>query len=498
MSQKTSLIQFNPGIRRDGTRFASRNWNDGVWTRFQRGLPRKMGGYKQIFGGLQNVPRKVFILPNSPNYNVYVADFETIQYFTIDQFGNVISPLNDRTPDLFINNLNNNYKFDTMFSTINESSVIIMHASQSLSQIDNEVETPVYYGDSMSTDAFQSTGISVSGSIAVFHPFLFMFGNSGDVKWSAPNDPTVVLDDARVTGAKIVAGSQTRGGNTSPAGLLWSLDSVIRVTQVGTVSIDFNFDTVTDESSILSSRSIIEYDGQFYWVGIDKFLLYNGTVQEIQNNLSTNFFFENINYSQRQKVWATKNTRFGEIWWFFPFGGSIECNWAVVYNIREQTWYDTPVNRGDGYFTQVFHYPIWADNDNPNDYGIWIHEKGYNKVDIDLNTTPIQSFIETSDFSYCGYSLDGQFAGTDKNTIIERIEPDFNQVGDMTAIIKKKKYASSPTVDSIPYTFTPETEKIDMREQGREVSIRFESNDIDGFYEMGNVLVVVRPGDDRP
>ena len=220
--------------------------------------------------------------------------------------------------------------------------------------------------------------------------------------------------------------------------------------------------------------------------------------------MSINFFFENVNYAQRQKVWATKITRFGEIWWFFPRitdenPNPIECNWAVIYNIREQTWYDTEIHRGTGYFTQVFTRPIWGDNNGAGPYSVWIHEtSGYNQVDVNNNPTAIDSYIETSIFSLCAYGIDGQFGGTDKNEYLYRIEPDFNQVGQMNLIVKGREYANSPVVCSNPYNFMPNTTKIDMREQRREMSLRFESNDIDGFYEMGQILAVVKPGDDRP
>ncbi len=120
---------------------------------------------------------------------------------------------------------------------------------------------------------------------------------------------------------------------------MWSLDSVIRVTQVGTAAIEFRFDTVTSQSSILSNKSIIEYDGIYYWAGVDRFLMYNGIVQELPNSMNLQYFFGNLNYAQRQKVWATKYTKYGEIWWHFPALTSTECDQAIIYNVREQTWY---------------------------------------------------------------------------------------------------------------------------------------------------------------
>ena len=80
--------------------------------------------------------------------------------------------------------------------------------------------------------------------------------------------------------------------------------------------------------------------------------------------MNQNYFFDNLNYDQRQKVWATKVPRHGEIWWFYPRGDSTECNDAIIYNVRENTWYDAGqamgARRSAGYFSQVFAYPVAA------------------------------------------------------------------------------------------------------------------------------------------
>ena len=36
------------GIQRDGTVLDNKYYNDGQWVRFQRGRPRKVGGYRQM------------------------------------------------------------------------------------------------------------------------------------------------------------------------------------------------------------------------------------------------------------------------------------------------------------------------------------------------------------------------------------------------------------------------------------------------------------------
>jgi hypothetical protein len=304
-------LAIMPGIQRDGTTFSSRNWIDGQWSRFYQGLPLKMGGYSQLAGGLSNVPRGTYLDPNSPNFNVYIGDSSTLKYFPIDESGTTLGPLIDRTPVLFAGDQYNLWSFDTMYSDINNSSVLLAHAAPNLFSIDNNVEAPIYYGNSLSNAPLVSTGQSVSGGIVSLHPYLFMFGNNGEVRWSNANDPTTIMDSARICARKIVAGLATRGGNSSPAGLLWSLDSLIRVTQVGSNSVEFRFDTVTGDSSVLSSKGIVEYDGTYFWAGVDRFLYYNGVVNELPNDKNLLYFFQNLNYSHRQKVWATKNHPMG-------------------------------------------------------------------------------------------------------------------------------------------------------------------------------------------
>lgn len=218
--------------------------------------------------------------------------------------------------------------------------------------------------------------VSVSGGVVVLHPYVFVFGNNGLIKNSGAGNPndwvSADSNETNVASTKVVQGLPVRGGSNAPSGLFWTLDSLVRVSfnpttiTVGGTPQTFywRYDIISSQSSILSSQSVIEYDGIYYWCGVDRFLLYNGVVKEIKNEFNQNYFFDNLNYAQRQKVYATKVPRFGEIWWFFPSGSSTECNDCIIYNIREDCWYDSGTalgaRRSAGYFSQVFHYPINA------------------------------------------------------------------------------------------------------------------------------------------
>ena len=353
--------------------------------------------------------------------------------------------------------------------------------------------------------------ISVSGGIVMLFPYLFTYGNNGFIGNCAAGDfnnwTSADSNRNNVSSTKVVKGLPIRGGTTSPSGLFWTLDSVVRVTysptQIGNQTLYWRYDLITQQSSILSSQCVIEYDGIFYWVGSDRFLTYNGVVQELDNKQNFNYFFDNLNYTQRQKVWVSKVPRWGEIWWFFPSGDSEECNDAIIYNVREKAWYDAGqalgARRSAGVFTEVFRRPIWAGNveNTAGKYTLWQHETGTNEVYTN-QVNAIDSFFETNIIgSRMGLVGSVEQPGDNVWTRCERIEPDFVQNGDMEIVVLGKGYAEDTTQESEPYTFAPDTLKVDMREQYREMRLRFRSNTQNGNYFMGRVLLSIDTGDVR-
>ena len=439
--------------------------------------------------------------------------------------------------------------------------------------------------------------IQVSGGCVVLHPYLFVYGNYGLIQNSAALNVqdwnSATANKTYASSTKVVKGLPVRGGANAPSGLFWSLDSLIRVSYVpttvtvGTTSSTFywRYDIISSQTSILSSQCVIEYDGIFYWIGIDRFLMYGGTVKEIPNSFNQNYFFDNLNYAQRQKVWAQKVPRFGEIWWYYPRGTATECTDAVIYNIRENCWYDAGQAIGSrrcaGYYSQVFHYPVstsWETtinggiatgtittagtsytngtysyktltavtgsgtgatativvaggivtsvtiNNRGKNYAVgdtvtaslpvgsgfvytvstlmnfapvWQNEIGVDQV---TNTTynAIESYFETSDLGLvAGGPSEPTLTGINRWLRLERVEPDFVMSGQMSLYITGRPYAQIEDKVSDAYVFDENTGKIDMKEQRRELRLRFVSNVAGGNYELGKVLLDADTGDVR-
>lgn len=668
MTAKVVSMEIPPGIQRDGTVFDAPCFVDGKWVRFQRGRPRKIGGYDGIFLNASGISRGMAMTAVS-GFNYVVSGYNNgLQQWVTDTDGGVGSGPYDYTLNNFTASDDNLWQFDIAYdSTGNNTNNLVAHPGQNLTYITSTVNTPVLYGTfpgsfgyltgvtitgtagqfscalsgvtltvgqqivisgtfggtgsitgytspttyfitatngsttftlstsiggtAVVTTAGTPTGltytaapsmskvglftavgttnatttftlaaanvrvgagqtitgsgipagttvvsvagtsvvmsaaattsatitatfdnnIAVSGGCVVIHPYLFVYGNNGLIQnCSAGDFANWVSPDANtsnVSTGKIVKGLPIRGGSTSPSGLFWSADALIRVSfqpsSSGGVDYYWAYDLVSSQTSIMSSSSVIEYDGIFYWVGVDRFLCYNGVVQEIPNKYNENYFFDNLNYSARQKVWATKVPRYGEIWWFYPKGDATECNDAIIYNIREKVFYDAGqalgARRSAGVFSEVFPKPVWAGNEvnSEGTYTLWQHETGYDQIYL-TNVDAIQSYFETYSIGTLG-GLVGtqQQPGDNLWTRLERIEPDFVQTGDMTVVVTGEGYADDTAVESDPYTFSPNTLKIDMREQRREMRLRFESNTYNGTYQTGRVLLSLTTGDVR-
>jgi hypothetical protein len=459
-----------------------------------------------------------------------------------------------------------------------------------LGQIQNVVISAAATTSGASTITFDNN-VSVSGGVVTLHPYVFVYGNSGLIRnCSAGNVQDWVSADANevsVATGKVVQGLPVRGGSNAPSGLFWSLDSLIRVSYIGGAGTPpqyWRYDLISSQSSIMSSQSVIEYDGIYYWCGVDRFLLYNGVVKEIPNTFNQNYFFDNLNYAQREKIWVSKVPRFGEIWWFYPRGNATECTDAIIYNVRENIWYDAGQalgsQRSAGYFSQVFPFPISSDwninatggiltatitnggsaytngtytnqaltggsgtgatanitvsggivtavviNGHGKNYAVgntlsasiaggagfvltvntlmsfvslYQNEIGTDKVTGALSVA-IESYFETNELGLVsGGPSSPSAVGDNKWLRLERVEPDFIQSGTMELYVTGRPFAQSEDVTSSAYTFTPTTGKVDMREQRRELRLKFVSNVTGGNYQVGKIILDADTGDVRP
>lgn len=513
-------LLMKPGIKRDGTAFQGEYCTDGQWMRFQRGRPRKIGGYIAIPGKAYNpavinlmtfsAQGKSFWAVNQRGVNEsgYVFIYEGSEMFIKSiHFGNVAGGywlmegpvLYEGTPHFLIN-------------FVQDWSNILSDATCNLYLFPLRKNYEMREQDQVNLDLRDGNNapLILNGGMRLVPPYLFVWGMNGAVAWSSPSDIRIfALKDGqdKPTGAgsiaisndKVIQGYPIRAGAQSPAVLFWTLNSLVRILNVGVDQVTFKADVISKNVSILSRLSVVEYDGLFFWPGTDRFFVYNGTVQEVPNTLNLDYFFDNVDMDKRQQVVGVRNQKYGEIWWFYPDKRDNKPynTRALIYNKRENTWYDTKINRDAAWYDDAQGLLLAAGKAQDTDilWQIWQHEQGTVGQNYQRQVFPIPASLQTPVISWASVGPQKEEIGMDRLITLERIEPDFKfrkgvpeeKSPSLTIQIKKRKYAQSPeeTVE-IPNPVTPETAKLTTVVAGRQMSLVLSSED---DFQMGHPLL---------
>lgn len=501
-------LRAQPGIKKDGTVTAGNFWNDGLWTRFYQGLPRSILGYRSMTDAYPGPSRGLFVNLNGTGFlDIFSgsSDELNVGQFTTAGFG---SGVNNITPAGFATNAANVWQLDSFYNANGGGKIsIIAQAAPNLVDISSDIARPVYYGDITAAVPLvaatnDSAGaFNVSGGVLSLNPYVIAYGSPGLVAWSDINDPSTfpVANQANPTPTKIVKGMAIRG-TAAPACLLWSLNSIIQMSFTGGDTV-WSFATITDQSSILSSSGVVEMDGIYYWPGVDRFLTFNGVLRELPNEMNSDFFFSNLNFAQRQKVFGFKVPRWGEIWWAYPSGTATECNRAVIYNVRENTWYDTDLpsdGRSAAYFAQSWQYPVmFGANTVSGSYQLWQHEYQYDEI-IGSSVNAIESYIISPDISIVSGGLSGSTSNA-RWTQLAFFEPDFLFGNSLQIDTFTREFAQDENVLAQSNIITQgDRGYFDIQTQGRYINWKISSNIQGGFYIMGEPKIMYREGDAQP
>jgi len=234
--------------------------------------------------------------------------------------------------------------------------------------------------------AFGATELGSS----TFNPMLIRWSDQGDpVNWTP--SATVQAGYTYLShGSEIITSMQARQEI-----LVWT-DSSLYSLQYQGAPVVWSVQIVGDNTSIAGENAVAYANGVSYWMGVDKFYMYNGRTQTLSCDLRQ-FVFENINKSQFPQVFAGTNEGFNEIWWFYCSGTSTVVDSYVVYNYLENqgqgVWYYGSMGRTAWLDSGLRDYPIGA----TYDLNIVNHEDG-----VDDNTTgtttAIEAYITSAEF----------------------------------------------------------------------------------------------------
>ena len=314
------------------------------------------------------------------------------------------------------------------------------------------------------------------------------------IRFSSQESPTTWLPtvtntagDLRVgSGSQIVTAVETRQQ------ILVFTDVSIHSLQFLGPPFTFGINQISENTTIMSPLSAIAVDDMVFWMGAGEFYSYNGQVQKLPCSVKS-YVFNDFNETQSEKVTASINSAFNEVWWFYPSASSDNVDKYVVFNYELNVWYYGSLARSCWVDRGITKNPIAAGLDGY----LYLHETGYD----DGSTTPasaISSYIESS-------QMDVQEG--DKFVFMSRLLPDItfdastavSPVANFT--LKARNYPGGnylqTSSNNVTRTATVPveqfTELVNLRLRGRSFALRVDSSDMGVSWRLGSPRVDIRP-----
>ena len=403
------------------------------------------------------------------------------------------------TPAGFVANSEITWSLDTI--SYNDIDYILAMPLPNASDISSITPGTLYYGIVGNPTALTPVADApqASGGMVTVGNYIFTYGSYGVISWNDGNDLTTWPTANKITfeSTQFVAGAPVRSGPTLSA-LFWGLDFVAQMSLNTATPPTFVSNYVSTQSTLLSANCIISLDPYFYWIGNNSFYQFNASVVELANTTNKEWFFNNLNRSEKEKVYGFANRIYNEIWWLAPFGDAIENTNAIVQQIDTQAWFDTaniPRTCAISSSTQ-FPYPLMCSsqpiqNGSMPIYPIWIHEYGTDAIQLG-QTLAIPASFTTNWIDVADIDPSMNVA------VFDTLIPDIQQSEDMTVTFNLRGYPRSPGVVSSAYIISPTTEFITVRQKASIFSLTFTSNVSGGAFLMGRTRLLVRPaGDER-
>ena len=291
-------------------------------------------------------------------------------------------------------------------------------------------------------------------------------------------------------GSSIITAIQTRQEI-----LVWTDSAIYSMQYIGPPVV-WSSQLMGDNISILGQNAAAQASGVVYWMGVDKFYLYDGRLQTLNCDLRR-YIYQDINLQQNQQVFASTNEGFNEVWWFYCSTGSLEIDRYVVYNYLEKVWYYGTMARTAWLDSGLRDYPIAA----TYSYNLVNQEYG---LDNNETGTPagITAYISSAEFDID----DG-----DRFGFVWRMLPDLTFAGSDASPTPEVTYTLYPMQNSGSGTGTPVAKPVDQitgasytitegftgqintRVRGRQLILKVSSSNLGTNWQLGSTRIDIRP-----
>jgi len=317
-------------------------------------------------------------------------------------------------------------------------------------------------------------------------PMLIRWGNQESVVDWVPSTLNQAGSVRLSHGSQIITALQTRQEI-----VVWTDSSLYSLQYVG-APVVWSSQLLGDNISIVSQNAAAIASGRVFWMGVDKFYVYDGRVQTLRCDLRRHVF-GNLNQNQYQQVFAGTNEGFNEVWWFYCTANVTAVDAYVVYNYVEDVWYYGTMARTAWIDSGLRAYPQAA----TYNYNLVNHEYGIDDNET-ATTLPIVAYIESAEFDID----DGEKFG-----FIWRMVPDLTFQGSTadTPQVTMTMYgmngsgsgfnteAAKAVARTSTITIEQFTNIIYTRIRGRQMIIEISSDGLGTTWQLGAPRIDIRP-----
>ena len=334
-------------------------------------------------------------------------------------------------------------------------------------------------------------GANTLGS-AVQDPMLIRWSDQEDVANWTPSATNQAGDLRLSKGSEIIGALQSRQEI-----LVWTNSALYALQYLGG-TIVWGSQLLADNVSIASQNAAAFSDGVTYWMGLDSFYVYDGTVKNLPCDLKRHVFSD-INNEQIEQVFAGTNEGFDEVWWFYPSASSTTVDKYVVYNHAQGIWYFGSLARSAWLDTGIRKFPVAATYSN----NLVTHEDGVDDNESGTRAA-ITAFITSGEFdiddgerfSFIRRVLpDLTFAGStaDSPTATLELLPLQSSGSGYSSPASEGGSSSGSVVRSATVPVEKYTTQINTRVRGRQLSIKVQSADLGVQWQLGAPRLDIRP-----
>lgn len=260
----------------------------------------------------------------------------------------------------------------------------------------------------------------------------------------------------------------------------------------------WSFNLLADNISFIGPNAAALASNVIYWMGVDKFYVYDGRVQTLPCTLRQ-YVFSDINLDQAEQVFASTNEGYNEIWWFYCSANSTTVDKYVVYNYLEKTWYYGTMARTAWLDSPLRATPTAAAYDGKIVY----HEVGVDDGSVDPPVA-IDAYIQSADFNIgdghnygfvwrmipdLTFDNSNVASPTAYYTLKPRQNPGSNyNVESESPITSVNNYSGQRT-----YTVQQFTQILYVRVRGRQMAFRVGSDTLGVAWQLGAPAIDIRP-----